>query len=304
MSTHDTAESDRAPLRGRAASARHHLRHRPRRRRSPSFTVASGIVPRAHGVGRRQRRSPARCSAASPAPLQVAFYTRHPGAARLRRVRSSPTGCKNWERGGPDNRRDHRRRTSSGASRDFRAGVYMQTLLRDPAAGIMHSLIYFGFLVLLGVTTVLEIDHQLPESLKFLHGRIYQALLASSATSPALVFLVGIVWAIVRRYVQRPVPHPHQDQARARRHPRRVLRASASPASSPRCSASPSRARPTFEKWSFIGYPLAHAGRRLGARHARHAGTRSCGSSHVVGVLRLPRRSCRSRCCATCSRRR
>ena len=39
--------------------------------------------------------------------------------------------------------RDHRRRTSSGASRDFRAGVYMQTLLRDPAAGIMHSLIYF-----------------------------------------------------------------------------------------------------------------------------------------------------------------
>ena len=39
----------------------------------------------------------------------------------------------------------------------------MQTLLRDPAAGLMHSLIYFGFLVLFVVTTVLEIDHQLPE---------------------------------------------------------------------------------------------------------------------------------------------
>ncbi|MEZ5294978.1 MAG: hypothetical protein R2697_01490 [Ilumatobacteraceae bacterium] len=31
----------------------------------------------------------------------------------------------------------------------------------------MHSMIYFGFLVLLGVTTTLEIDHQLPEDLKF-----------------------------------------------------------------------------------------------------------------------------------------
>ncbi len=57
---------------------------------------------------------------------------------------------KNWERGRPDNRATTSARTSSGASRDFRAGVYMQTLLRDPAAGIMHSLIYFSFLVLLG----------------------------------------------------------------------------------------------------------------------------------------------------------
>ena len=41
----------------------------------------------------------------------------------------------------------------------------------------MHSMIYFGFLVLLGVTTVLEIDHQLPEDLKFLHGRTYHGVL-------------------------------------------------------------------------------------------------------------------------------
>src|SRR3546814_15037558 len=59
--------------------------------------------------------------------------------------------------------------------RSFRAGVYMKTLLRDPAAGIMHSLIYFSFLVLLAVTTVLEINHQMPESLKFLHGGVYKA---------------------------------------------------------------------------------------------------------------------------------
>ena len=52
---------------------------------------------------------------------------------------------RNYERGEPDDRRTtksnvHRR------LRDFRAGVWMQTLLRDPAAGLMHSFIYFGFL--------------------------------------------------------------------------------------------------------------------------------------------------------------
>ena len=53
----------------------------------------------------------------------------------------------------------------------------MQTLLRDPAAGLMHSMIYFGFLVLLAVTTVLEIDHQLPEGAKFLHGDVVPGVL-------------------------------------------------------------------------------------------------------------------------------
>ena len=51
----------------------------------------------------------------------------------------------------------------------------MQTLLRDPAAGIMHSCIYFGFVGLFIVTVIREIDHQLPGSLKFLHGHTYEA---------------------------------------------------------------------------------------------------------------------------------
>ena len=79
----------------------------------------------------------------------------------------------------------------------------MRTLLRDPAAGLMHSMIYFGFLVLLAVTTVLEIDHQMPEDLKFLQGRTYQAY-AFVGDAAGLVFVVGVAWAILRRYVQRP----------------------------------------------------------------------------------------------------
>ena len=67
----------------------------------------------------------------------------------------------------------------------------------------MHSLIYFGFLFLFVVTAILEIDHQLPESLKFLHGRIYEAY-SFGADLAGAIFLVGIGWAVVRRYVQRP----------------------------------------------------------------------------------------------------
>jgi Fe-S oxidoreductase/nitrate reductase gamma subunit len=79
----------------------------------------------------------------------------------------------------------------------------MRTLLRDSAAGLMHSMIYFGFLVLLGVTTVLEIDHQVPPALKFLHGDVYRAY-AAVGDIAGIVFTVGVIWAIIRRYVQRP----------------------------------------------------------------------------------------------------
>ena len=109
---------------------------------------------------------------------------------------------RNYERGAPDDRRTtkgnvHRR------MRDFRAGVWMQTLLRDPAAGLMHSCIYFGFLWLFVATVVLELDHQLPDNLKFLHGGVYQGY-AFAADLAGVVFTVGILWAIARRYLERP----------------------------------------------------------------------------------------------------
>ena len=79
----------------------------------------------------------------------------------------------------------------------------MQTLLRDPAAGVMHSFIYFGFLWLFIATVVLELDHQLPDNLKFLHGGIYQGY-SFAADLAGVVFIAGILWAIGRRYVERP----------------------------------------------------------------------------------------------------
>ncbi len=136
-----------------------------------------------------------------PAALVVCFYIVVPVLLIYGAVLFAQR-TKNWERGRPDNRATTPENVGRRL-RDFRAGAYMQTLLRDPAAGIMHSLIYFSFLVLLGVTTVSEINHQMPTSLKFLHGDVYAGFKVVANTA-GLALLIGVVWALVRRYVQRP----------------------------------------------------------------------------------------------------
>ena len=216
------------------------------------FTLASGVIPQItkwHGT-----KEPAReVFDGIPGALQVAFYTVIPvllvwGAfAFSNRVR-------NWERGAPD-RRATNPRTIGRRLRDFRAGAYMQTLLRDAGAGLMHSMIYFGFMALLGVTTVLEIDHQMPEGAKFLHGRVYMAY-SFFGDFAGTVFLAGIVWAVVRRYVQRPY------RIRIKTKPEHaiilgtffVIGVSGFFAEGFRIA---SIGNPGYEKWSFIGYPIS-----------------------------------------------
>jgi Fe-S oxidoreductase/nitrate reductase gamma subunit len=216
------------------------------------FTLVSGIVPQI--TKWHDKHSPSReVFGGIPGALQVAFYTVIPvmlvwGAIVFAdRVR-------NWERGAPDRRRTTTKNVKRRLA-DFRAGVYMRTLLRDSAAGLMHSMIYFGFLALLGVTTVLEVDHQMPESAKFLHGRVYMAY-AMFGDVAGLVFLTGIVWAIVRRYVQRPY------RIRIKTKPEHaailgtffLIGASGFFAEAFRIAEID---QPGYEKWSFIGYPLS-----------------------------------------------
>ncbi|MEL7210436.1 MAG: iron-sulfur protein, partial [Actinomycetota bacterium] len=164
------------------------------------FTVVSGIVSTVAGF---EEDSPIsrKVFGNIPDALKVAFYTVIPVLLVYGAVLFSQR-VKNWERGAPD-RRETTKKNLPQRLADFRAGVYMQTLLRDPAAGLMHTMIYVGFLVLLAVTTVLEIDHQLPDDFKFLHGRTYQAY-SFVGDAAGLVFLGGLLWAVVRRYVQRP----------------------------------------------------------------------------------------------------
>ena len=165
-----------------------------------TFTLISGIVPQLTGW-KSTSLIHREVFAGIPTALVVAFYTVIPMMLIWGSLRFADR-IRNWERGAPDRRKTTPKNVKRRLA-DYRAGVYMRTLLRDSAAGLMHSMIYFGFLVLLGVTTVLEIDHQMPEALKFLHGDVYRgyALVGDVA---GVVFTGGVVWAILRRYVQRP----------------------------------------------------------------------------------------------------
>ena len=217
------------------------------------FTLVSGILPQiTHWHGTKQ---PSREVFENiPGALQVAFYTVIP-VMLVWGAFAFADRMRNWERGAPDRRRTTPKNVKRRLA-DFRAGVYMRTLLRDSAAGLMHSMIYFGFLALLGVTTVLEVDHQLPEDLKFLHGKVYLAY-SSFGDFAGLAFVGGIVWAIVRRYVQRPY------RIRIKTKPEHalilgtflVIGVSGFLAEATRIAEI---GQPSYEKWSFIGYPLSN----------------------------------------------
>ncbi len=164
------------------------------------FTVFSGIAPSLTGF-EEDSEIHREVFGNIPTVMKVLFYTVVPATLIYGAVLFS-FRVRNWQRGAPDDRSTTPKNVKRRLG-DFRAGVYMQTLLRDPAAGVMHSLIYFGFLVLLAVTATLEIDHQLPDDLKFLHGTVYEAYIFVGDAA-GLIFLAGIVWAIIRRYVLRP----------------------------------------------------------------------------------------------------
>jgi Fe-S oxidoreductase len=161
----------------------------------------------------------------------------------------------NWERGQPD-----RRKTNAKNARHrieaFRSGVWMRTLLRDGAAGLMHSFIYFPFLVLFAVTNLVIFNEQAPENLKFLHGRAYQAL-AFGADVAGVLFLVGIGWAVFRRYIQRV----YRVRIKSRPEDMVILGLFAIIGSGGFLVEAFRIAivgRPDFEKWSIVGYPLSY----------------------------------------------
>jgi len=213
-----------------------------------------------------------------PSAWKLVFYTVLPVLIIYGSVLFSQR-VRNWERGAPDQRSTTKKNVGR-RMRDFRAGVYMQTLLRDPAAGIMHSLIYFSFLILLAVTTVLEINHQVPESVKFLHGDVYRGY-AAIGDGAGLMLLTGVVWAILRRYVQRPY------RIRIKSKPEHAvilgtLLAIAVTGFGAEVWRIALQGRPAFERWSFVGYPLSG----LIDGHANLAGVHQIWwAAHVTSFL-------------------
>ncbi len=232
-------------------------------------TLASGVLPEITGWEERPTPRIAReVFGGVPKPIEVAFYFTVAVMLFICAWLVSQR-VKNYERGAKDDRRTTRHNAKRRMA-DFRSGVWMQTLLRDPAAGVMHSMIYFGFIVLFIATVVLEIDHQLPGSLKFLHGGVYQGYSAVSDLF-GLIFVAGIGWAIARRYVQRPY------RIRIKTKPEDavilgtflVIGVTGFFVEAVRIAGI---GRPDFEKWSFVGYTLSamFGGWRLGQLDTVH----------------------------------
>jgi Fe-S oxidoreductase/nitrate reductase gamma subunit len=156
-----------------------------------------------------------------------------------------------WEQGGSDKRTGHWKARLARLV----AGLSMKTLMRDPRYGLMHSAIYFSFIVLFLGTVTLEIDHLLPGNLKFLQGNFYLGYSAVLDLA-GVVFLAGLAMAFVGRYVI-PVW-----RIRSKTKPQDALILSVLALigitglliEAARISLA---GRPDFEIWSFIGYPLS-----------------------------------------------
>jgi Fe-S oxidoreductase/nitrate reductase gamma subunit len=158
----------------------------------------------------------------------------------------------NWERGSWDDRS----RLLKRRLHQLREGLSMKTLLQDRAAGIPHAALYYGFLVLFLGTVTLEIDHLLPNNLKFLEGNFYKGY-SFVLDAFAVVYLVGLVWLGARRYGSRPW------RLRSKTKPEDLwvlltLGAIGVTGLAVEAARITEMGRPAFEQWSFIGYPLSY----------------------------------------------
>jgi Fe-S oxidoreductase/nitrate reductase gamma subunit len=101
---------------------------------------------------------------------------------------------KNWTRG----KEEKRKVKLIERILSFLDGITMRTVLRFKAAGLMHSLIYIGFLGLFAGTVTLEVHHLMPPSLKFLQGTTY-IVYSFTLELATIAYLTGLFWALARR---------------------------------------------------------------------------------------------------------
>jgi len=134
-------------------------------------------------------------------------------------------------------------------------GLSMKTVRRDRRAGLMHSLVYYGFVILFLGTVTLEIDHLLPANLKFLHGGFYMGY-SAVLDAAALMYLGGLALAVAGRYL---VP-TYRIKSKTRPEDAVVLTVlliiglSGLLTEAARISLA---GQPDHEVWSFVGYPLS-----------------------------------------------
>jgi Fe-S oxidoreductase/nitrate reductase gamma subunit len=158
---------------------------------------------------------------------------------------------KNWARGSDESR--------TGLwwkrLRELERGLSQRSVMETPDIGLIHAMIYSGFVVLFLGTVTLEIDHILPNNLKFLEGGVYQGY-SAILDFFGLVFLGGLALAAGRRYLLRPW------RARTKTRPEdalilALLFAIGLTGLLVEAARIAVDGRPDFEAWSFVGYQLS-----------------------------------------------
>jgi Fe-S oxidoreductase len=157
-----------------------------------------------------------------------------------------------WAQGGPDDR------TGSWGRRMGRLyeGLTMKTLMRDRRSGVMHAMVYYGFIVLFLGTVTLEIDHLLPADLKFLEGNVYLGYSAILDLA-GLVYLGGLAAAVGIRYGLRPWRLRSKTKAQDMLI-LGVLALIGITGLLVEAARIALAGRPDFEVWSFLGFPLSY----------------------------------------------
>ena len=82
------------------------------------------------------------------------------------------------------------------------AALLQATVLRRRLPGVMHALVFFGFLVLFGGTLVVFLDSDL--GIKLNHGAFYLGFESLTVDLFGGLFLLGLAIAVYRRYLLRP----------------------------------------------------------------------------------------------------
>lgn len=96
----------------------------------------------------------------------------------------------------------------------LKVAIGQSKLLREPVAGAVHAMIFWGFLVLLAAVIESVVEGLIPGGNIAWLGPVYSVLTISQDIFCVLV-LVGVLWAFWRRYVQK-VPRLQGDRAESR----------------------------------------------------------------------------------------
>ncbi|MGE3801304.1 MAG: (Fe-S)-binding protein [Candidatus Kapaibacterium sp.] len=97
----------------------------------------------------------------------------------------------------------------------LKVAIGQSKLMRDPIAGAVHAMIFWGFLVLLAAVVESILEGLIPGGNIAWLGPIYSVLTISQDVFCVLV-LVGVLWAFWRRYVQKVPRLQNDDKSESR----------------------------------------------------------------------------------------